>query len=440
MLKIKTDVTVFWFRRDLRIDDNRGLFNALQSGYPVLPVFIFDINILNQLGDKYDRRVDLIRKILVELQTEIARFGSSLLIRYGNPVEVFGLLTSEFNIKAVYTNRDYEPYALARDKEVAGFLNSKSISFLPFKDQVIFEWNEVLKADNTPYTVFTPYSRTWKQQINESHTTASESLQFAHNFVRTSFVAMPDLSSMGFEPTGIVYKPPVIDDQLILNYHTTRDYPSLNGTSELSIHLRFGTVSVRRLVAKAMKLNEVWLNELIWREFFMSILMHFPYVVDGPFKKAYDAIQWRNNEKEFALWCEGMTGYPIVDAGMRQLNQTGYMHNRVRMIVASFLTKHLLIDWRWGEAFFAQKLLDYDLSANNGNWQWAAGCGCDAAPYFRIFNPAEQTKRYDPEFRYIRRWVDEFDSLEYPSQVTEHSFARLRALDAYKSALNKTEY
>lgn len=438
MLKIKTDVTVFWFRRDLRIADNRGLFNALQSGYPVLPVFIFDSIILNQLENKRDERVDLIHRILVSLQTEIAHFGSSLSVRYGKPVEVFGLLASEFNIKAVYTNRDYEPYALARDKEVAGFLSSKSISFLSFKDQVIFEWNEVLKADLTPYTVFTPYSKIWKQQINESHTTASESLQLAHNFIKTTYSPVPELINItGFEPTGVVFEQPVINEQVILNYSATRDYPSLNGTSELGVHLRFGTVSIRQLVGKALKLNEVWLNELIWREFFMSILMHFPYVVDGPFKKAYNAIQWRNDENEFKRWCNGTTGYPIVDAGMRQLNQTGYMHNRVRMIVASFLTKHLLIDWRWGEAFFAQKLLDYDLSANNGNWQWAAGCGCDAAPYFRIFNPTEQTKRYDPEFRYIRRWVDDFGSLQYPSPVVEHTFARNRALNAFKSALNK---
>lgn len=437
MLKIKTDVTVFWFRRDLRIADNHGLFNALKSGYPVLPVFIFDINILNQLGEKCDRRVDLIRNIIVDLQTEIAQFGSSLSVRYGKPVEIFEALTSELNIKAVYTNRDYEPYAIERDREVADFLSSKSISFLSFKDQVIFEWNEVLKADNTPYTVFTPYSKIWKQQLNKSLTVASESLQLAHNFVRTSFVAVPELIEIGFESTGIVYEPPVVDERIILNYHTTRDFPSLNGSSGLSVHLRFGTVSVRQLVSKALQLNEIWLNELIWREFFKSILIHFPYVVDGPFKKPYNAIQWRNNENEFALWCKGITGYPIVDAGMRQLNRTGYMHNRVRMIVASFLTKHLLIDWRWGEAYFARKLLDYDLSANNGNWQWAAGCGCDAVPYFRIFNPTEQTKRYDPDYHYVRQWVDEFDSPEYPQPVVEHNFARLRALNTYKSALNE---
>jgi len=438
MLKIKTDVTVFWFRRDLRIADNRGLFNALQSGFPVLPVFIFDSNILQHLEEKCDKRVELIQKILVELQSEIARFGSSLLVRYGKPVEVFEALTSEFNIKSVYTNRDYEPYAIQRDREVADFLSSKSIRFVTFKDQVIFEWNEVLKADSSPYTVFTPYSKIWKQQLNESLIAPSDSFQLAHNFLKTANVPIPELNSIGFEPTGIVYELPVLDEQIISNYHASRDIPSTNGTSGLSVHLRFGTVSIRQLVTKALQLNEIWLNELIWREFFMSILMHFPYVVDGPFKKAYNAIQWRNNENEFALWCEGRTGYPMVDAGMRQLNRTGFMHNRVRMIVASFLTKHLLIDWRWGEAYFAQKLLDYDLSANNGNWQWAAGCGCDAAPYFRIFNPTEQTKRYDPQFRYIRQWVDEFDSLSYPSPVVDHHFARVRVLNAYKSALDKS--
>ena len=436
MLKINTEIAVFWFRRDLRIEDNKGLFNALHSGYPVLPLFIFDTDILNQLDDKADKRVDLIRQMLVVLQQKIEQSGSTLLVRHGKPLTVFESLLAEFNIKAVYTNQDYEPYALERDADVAKLIASQSSVFYPFKDQVIFEWNEVLKADQTPYTVFTPYSKIWKQKISEKDTLEVPSIQLAEHLLKMDHVPIPTLHEIGFVPTGIVVKTPSIDLQIIENYQNTRDIPSLNGTSDLSVHLRFGTISTRKLVDVALQMNETWLNELIWREFFMSIMMHFPYVTQGAFKKKYNSIPWLNDELEFERWCAGKTGFPIVDAGMRELNETGKMHNRVRMIVASFLTKHLLIDWRWGEAYFAQKLLDYDLSANNGNWQWVAGCGCDAAPYFRVFNPSEQTKRYDPEYQYIRKWVEEFDTFDYPPPMVDHSFARNRALSTYKLALN----
>ncbi|HRZ97339.1 MAG TPA: deoxyribodipyrimidine photo-lyase [Paludibacter sp.] len=437
MTKINTPISIFWFRRDLRIDDNNGLFKALKSGLPVLPIFIFDSEILSKLDDKADKRVDLIRQMLVNIQKELEVYESTLLVKYGHPFEVMRELFSEFDIKAVYTNRDYEPYAIKRDKEISAFLVSRNAELITFKDQVIFEWNEALKPDSTPYTVFTPYSRKWKQNLTEKDQLTYPTETLVGNFLKIPHQPIPDLQDIGFLPTGIVYSKPTIDEEIIKNYENTRNIPSLEGTTDLSVHLRFGTVSIRKLLKIGLLLNETWLNELIWREFFMSILVHFPYVENGAFKKKYNEITWRNNEKEFELWCEGKTGYPMVDAGMRQLNETGLMHNRVRMITASFLTKHLLIDWRWGEAYFAQKLLDYDLSANNGNWQWAAGCGCDAAPYFRIFNPTEQTKRYDPDLKYINKWVKEINSFEYPEPIVDHKMARERVLKAYKSAVSE---
>ena len=434
MSKINSGVAVFWFRRDFRLEDNTGLFHALKSGYPVLPFFIFDTDILSQLDDKADRRVDFIHQALSEINVRLVSMGSSICVKIGNPLHVFEQLTQEFDIKTVFTNRDYEPYALKRDYSIEKFLSSKNIKFLTFKDQVIYEWNEVLKNNGEPYTIFTPYSKIWKQKLSELayQRYYSENEQ---NYLQFS-APIPDLEEIGFLKTDLTFSAPYIDENIVRNYDQTRNFPAIHGSTELSVHLRFGTVSIRKLVKLALELNESWLNELIWREFFMSILMHFPDVEKGAFKKKYDEIQWRNNETEFAHWCEGSTGYPIVDAGMRQLNQTGWMHNRVRMIVASFLTKHLLIDWRWGEAYFAQKLLDYDLSANNGNWQWAAGCGCDAAPYFRVFNPAEQTRKFDPELIYIRKWVKELDTFDYPEPIVEHVFARNRALEIYKQGLN----
>lgn len=430
-------VSVFWFRRDLRLFDNHGLYRALKSGNPVLPVFIFDKNILDELKDKNDRRVSFIHDTLNSIQQQLIQLGSSLYTIFDTPENAFKLLAEEFKIAAVYTNHDYEPYAIQRDAEMAASLKKQGIDFNSYKDQVIFEKNEVLKPDGKPYTVFTPYSKTWKSKLEDEVLKPFPSEDNRDAFLKTRPFHIHALDEIGFNYAASDLPGIAIDPSVIQDYHNTRNIPSINGTSRLSTHLRFGTVSVRQLVKAATELNEQWLNELIWREFFMMILFHFPYVVSGSFKPKYNNIKWRNNEKEFALWCKGETGYPIVDAGMRELNKTGHMHNRVRMIVASFLTKHLLIDWRWGEAYFAEKLLDYELSSNNGNWQWAAGCGCDAAPYFRVFNPSEQTKKFDPELKYIKRWIKDFGP-GYLQPVVEHEFARKRALEVYKHYLNET--
>lgn len=425
-------IAIFWFRRDLRLEDNCGLSHALESGMKVLPIFIFDSDILDKLEDKQDRRVDYIHQSLEFVQKKLKRKGFSLRTFHGKPLEIFKELTEKYAITSVYCNRDYEPQAIQRDENIRQFLKSKDIEFQDFKDQVIFEKEDVLKDDGTPYTVYTPYSKKWKTTLK---TTDLKDFEIDYsNFLELDVKKIHSLEEIGFEKTDLKFEEPKWDDSLIKNYDQTRNFPAINGTTELGIALRFGTISIRKCVKKALETNETWLNELIWREFFMQILVHFPKVVNFCFKEKYEGISWRNNEAEFELWCEGKTGYPIVDAGMRQLNQTGQMHNRVRMIVASFLTKHLLIDWRWGEAYFAQKLLDYDLAANNGNWQWAAGCGCDAAPYFRIFNPTEQTKKFDKDLKYIRKWNPDFDR-EITVPIVEHTFARERALKAYKTAL-----
>lgn len=426
-----TAVAVFWFRRDLRLEDNTGLFHALRSGYQVLPVFILDTEILDRLEEKTDRRVAFITAALGELNKKLTIAGSSLMVLHGTPEAAFLKIIGEYDVKAVFTNHDYEPYATARDERISLLLKASGIHFRSFKDQVILEKDEVVKSDGTPYTVFTPYSRAWKKRITVQDTESQPSEKYAGNFLKMLPASIPGPAEIGFIHTDTVPPEPLINTETIRNYHLTRDIPSVEGTTRLGVHLRFGTVSIRRLVRVALDLNETWLNELIWREFFMSILWHFPHVTDNSFKTRYEAMQWRNNEEEFDRWCNGMTGYPIVDAGMRELNTTGFMHNRVRMITASFLAKHLLTDWRWGEAYFAGKLLDYELSSNNGNWQWAAGTGCDAAPWFRIFNPAEQMRKFDPQMRYIRRWVPELDSCSYPRPVVDHSLARERALATY---------
>jgi deoxyribodipyrimidine photo-lyase len=429
-------VNIFWFRRDFRLFDNHGLFRALKSGKPVLPIFIFDKNILEELKDKNDRRVSFIHDSLKKIQEQLKQTGSSLHTFYDTPLNAFKQLAEEYKISEVFTNQDYEPYAIKRDADIAAWLKKQNIGFTTFKDQVIFEKNEVLKPDGSPYTIFTPYSKIWKSKQNDDSLKSFPSEKNLDSFIKTRPLHFHSLKEIGFNYTAYDLPDTAIDPSIIQDYHNTRNIPSVSGTSKLSTHLRFGTVSVRRLVKAAMELNEQWLNELIWREFFMMILYHFPYVVSKCFKPRYDNIKWRNNEKDFELWCKGETGYPIVDAGMRELNETGFMHNRVRMIVASFLTKHLLIDWKWGEAYFAEKLLDYELSSNNGNWQWAAGCGCDAAPYFRIFNPSEQTKKFDPELKYIKRWIKNFKPGS-PGLIVEHEFARKRALEVYKRYLNE---
>lgn len=427
-------VTLFWFRRDLRLHDNHGLYHALKSSNEVLPVFIFDKIILENLSDKKDKRVSFIHRILKNLNIELQNHGSSLFVLHNEPLQAFKVICESFPVKAVFTNHDYEPYAIDRDLKITEWLKTKNISFYSFKDQVIFEKEEVMKSNGTPYTIFTPYSKIWKQKLTEEPIKNFPSKNHFSNFFKTKPFHLPLLVELGFEKSDCEIPPSGINKNIISNYHLTRNLPAINGTSRLSVHLRFGTVSVRELAKSALQLNEQWLNELIWRDFFMMVLFHFPLVINRSFKKKYEHIQWINNEDEFKKWCDGETGYPIVDAGMRELNQTGLMHNRVRMIVASFLTKHLLIDWRWGEAYFAEKLLDFELSSNNGNWQWTAGCGCDAAPYFRIFNPEEQTKRFDPEMIYIKKWIKNFTPEYFPPMV-DHDFARKRAMEVFKKSL-----
>ena len=428
----KTPLAVFWFRRDLRLDDNAGLYHALNSGLPVLPVFIFDQNIISELpGD--DPRITFIHKTLNEINTKLHEKGSSLLVLKGNPDEVLTGLSKEYNIRKIFYNRDYEPYALARDKKIELTLSGKGIEVHSFKDQVLFEPCEIIKEDGKPYTVFTPFKNKWAKHFHD------KGLQLFKNPEAGSFYEaahlLPSLTELGFVISEIEVRD--FDLSVVENYARLRDIPSENATSFLGPHLRFGTISPRQVISLLEPGHETFISELIWREFFMQILFFFPKVVNQNFRSKYDGIIWRNREDEFKKWCEGKTGYPIVDAGMRQLNQTGFMHNRVRMVTASFLCKHLLIDWRWGEAYFAEKLLDYELSSNNGNWQWAAGTGCDAAPYFRVFNPYEQQKKFDSEYRYVKQWVEELDTSEYPRPMVEHSFARQRALDTYKKGINQ---
>ncbi len=422
--------TVFWFRRDLRLSDNTGLFHALNENHNVVGIFIFDTVILDRLNDRTDKRVEFIHQSLAVLKSELERVGSSLLVLHGDPVEIFQRL----NPRKVYANTDYEPYATQRDESVSKQLAARKIPFQQYKDQVIFEKDEIIKDDGSPYTVYTPYKNKWRSKLSASQIKAFPSENHLDSLKKVSPLPFPSLTDIGFRASNGIFPERSIKQSLITSYHKHRDFPALAATTQLSVHLRFGTVSIRQLVRIAMKKNDVWLSELIWREFFQMILWHFPRV-ERAFKSQYDRIEWRNDPKEFKAWCEGRTGYPIVDAGMRELNTTGFMHNRVRMITASFLVKHLLIDWRWGEAYFAEKLLDFDLGANNGNWQWAAGSGCDAAPYFRVFNPELQTEKFDPEKKYIRKWVPEFESPAYPKPIVDHKVARERVLKTYKEAL-----
>lgn len=425
-------MNIFWFRRDLRLEDNTGLYEALKSSN-VLPIFIFDKNILDELP-KNDARITFIYQLLKNLQKQLGSHNRSLAVFYGEPEDVIKRLIHENKINVVYTNQDYEPYALKRDKAIIEILQHNNIDFQAFKDQVIFEKDEIVKADNTPYSVYTPYMKRWKEAFKKQHFILRGIKNNMDDFAIHSYPFLT-LNDIGFVEAEIEVLPFNISENLIDNYEQTRNFPAIEGTSLLSPHLRFGAVSIREVIKKAMESkNEVFLNELIWREFFIQILWHFPYTVTRSFKPKYDTIKWRNNEKEFKAWCEGRTGYPLVDAGMRQLNTTGYMHNRVRMVTAGFLCKHLLIDWRWGEAYFARKLLDYEQASNIGNWQWAAGSGVDAAPYFRIFNPTEQARKFDKNLEYIKKWVPEYEDLDY-RPIVDHKEARERALKIYKQAL-----
>lgn len=421
---------VFWFRRDLRLEDNAALQKALSGNKKVILLFIFDTNILDELPPD-DARVTFIYNQLKTLDIRLRKMESGILVKFGNPLRVWAELIREFQISEVYFNKDYEPYAIERDNKVCDLLAANNTACYRFKDQVIFEEDEVVKPDGGYYTVFTPYKNRWLERLNK--TGLQETLKTNWQNLHPVSTVFPELEIMGFRTSDIKVKK--FNLSRLDEYAQIRDLPAPDGTSKLSVHLRFGTVSIRDIVKNVYRKYPVFLNELIWREFFMQILFHFPHVVNENFKSRYNGIRWRNNEKEFERWCQGKTGYPMVDAGMRELNKTGYMHNRVRMITAGFLCKHLLIDWRLGEAYFAKKLLDYELSSNNGNWQWAAGTGCDAAPYFRIFNPVEQQKKFDQNFEYVKRWIPELNSPEYPSPVVEHKFARDRAISAYKNGL-----
>ena len=431
------EIAIFWHRRDIRTTDNAGLYHALKSGLQVIPIFIFDKNILEKLANKSDKRVNFIHEQISDLKLEYQKLGTDLWVEYGEVNDIWKSLVKKFNIKKVFINHDYEPYANDRDAVIKQFLNNLSIDFLSFKDQCIFEKEEVTKDDGKPYTVFTPYSRKWKAKLNDDYLKPYETEKYFDALLKVETLQpLISLNEMGFEKVVVNYPSKQTTLAIIKNYSEQRNFPSIAGTSKLGIHFRFGTISIREKAKKTIGISEVFLNELIWRDFYMMILHHFPHIVKGAFRPEYDKINWINNEHDFKSWCEGKTGYPIVDAGMRELNETGFMHNRVRMIVASFLTKHLLIDWRWGEAYFAQKLLDFDLSANNGGWQWAAGCGTDAAPYFRVFNPTLQAQKFDKENQYIKKWVPEFLYINYTKPIVEHTFARNRCLQVYKEALS----
>lgn len=427
-------VNIFWFRRDLRIEDNRGLSQALMSEFPVVPIFIFDTDILDSLEDKQDRRVFFIYQALTFLHEKLNTHHSNLNIYYGKPFNVFKKLITSVSVSQVFTNIDYEPYATKRDSIIESLLNENNIKFSSFKDQVIFDRDDIVKENGIPYCVFTPYSRAWKNKLTLPDYRSVSQNNF-NNFLKDEAKNIIPLSDIGFSITDDLFPKSYVPDTLLKNYADNRNQITETSTSRLSVHLRFGTISIRQLVSQAIKCSDKFLDELIWREFYQTILWHYPEVVNRSFKPAYDNIKWRNDEIEFQRWCTGNTGYPIVDAGMRELNKTGFMHNRARMITASFLVKHLLIDWRWGEAYFAAKLIDYDLASNNGSWQWITGSGCDSAPYFRIFNPSIQTKKFDAKLNYINKWIPELNSFEYPQPIVDHDFARKRCLEVYSKAL-----
>lgn len=433
-------ISICWLRRDLRLEDHAALYHALKSGCPVLVVFIFDPNILDRLENKKDARVDFIHQQLVKINQQLIDKGSCLLVKFQTPQKAWQEIMGDFNVQAVYANHDYEPYARKRDQEIANLLKQNNIAFHTYKDQVIFEKDEVKKADGSPYTVFTPYYKQWQLKLNPFYLKPYPTAKYLKNLHQVSTekaLHFPSLEDVGFSTSGAKF-PSINFKEKLDGYEKYRDYPAKNATTKLGLHLRFGTVSIREVVSEALSQKaDKWVSELAWREFYMMILWHFPKTVNSSFKPDYDKINWRNNEKEFELWCKGETGYPLVDAGMRELNNTGFMHNRVRMVVASFLCKHLLIDWRWGEAYFAEKLLDYEQASNVGGWQWACGSGNDAAPYFRVFNPELQLKKFDPKMEYVFKWAPEYQKAIAPIPIVNHEFARNRALESYKKALNE---
>lgn len=424
--------TIFWFRRDLRLKDNVGLHFALKENENVIPIFIFDNEIISELP-KQDKRISYIYIEIEQIKQQLNSIGSDILVYYGNPEKIIEDLIKDKSISNIYTNTDYEPYAIERDSKISILCKTHNIEFKSYKDQVIFEKNEIVKANGEPYLVYTPYSKIWKKNLDNSLLSDHSVKKYKSNFFKiTNIEKLISLEEMGFEKIDFINYNKELNLDVISSYESTRNFPSVKGTSNMSVHLRFGTVSVRELVSQAQKTNEKYLNELIWREFFMSILYHYPNTATENFHQKYNNMQWRNNEEEFQLWCEGKTGFPLIDAGMRELNETGLMHNRVRMVVANFLTKLLLIDWRWGEEYFALKLLDYEMSSNVGNWQWASGTGVDAAPYFRIFRPDMQVERFDKDLKYIKKWIPHYNE-NYIKPIVDYKFARERALNAFKS-------
>tara|TARA_A100000164_G_scaffold376021_1_gene412190 strand:- start:224 stop:1513 length:1290 start_codon:yes stop_codon:yes gene_type:complete len=422
--------SVFWFRRDIRLEDNIGLFQATNSKYPVIPIFIFDEKITLNLP-KNDTRINFIYKNLKKLNDLlIEKFNSRLQVFKGNPAKIIDKIAKQYNVKEVYTNHDYEPYAIKRDNLIFKNLKNKKIPFYTFKDQVIFEKNEVIKDNGSPYVVFTPYMRKWKETLKKNYSVLEKN-KLSNNFHNLNKYNLKEISEYGFESNISDVLNFDVSKKIIEEYEKKRNFPSLNSTSKIGPFLRFGVISIRSLVRYVLKFkNETFLNELIWREFFMQILFHFPNSSKSSFKSKYDNIKWVNDKKMFEAWKNGKTGFPIVDAGMNELNKTGFMHNRVRMITSSFLCKQLLIDWRWGEKYFALKLNDYEMSSNVGNWQWASGSGVDAAPYFRIFNPHTQIEKFDKNYDYINNWVDLKNN--YPKEIVNHKEARENCLKMYK--------
>lgn len=426
-------INVFWFRRDLRINDNHALFNALKSGLKVVPIFIFDKDILKEFPNTNDRRLNFIYKELKNINNKLLEFNSSILIFNSTVKSSFENLLQKFNVNAVFYNKDYEPYATKRDSEIELYLKERGIEFKGYKDHVIFETNEIVKPDKTPYTVFTPYSKKWKLLLETEMLKTFESEELIKNFL-TFEGRFPTLKELGYNELDYIFPKSNFNKNVIRSYETQRNFPHLDGGSKLGVHLRFGTISIRTAVNNALKFSDCWLNELIWREFFIQLMWHFPKNEHFCFKQKYNYFEWLNDEAKFDKWCKAETGFQIVDAGIRELIQTGYMHNRVRMITANFLTKLLQIDWRWGERFFAEHLLDYELAINNGNWQWAAGTGADAAPYFRIFNPLEQIKKFDSNNIYIDKWLPK-EKYKQIKPIVDYKVARSQYLERFSQFL-----
>lgn len=426
--------TIHWFRRDLRIEDNTALFHALSQNNNVQCIFIFDENIINELP-KNDHRISFIYDTLFNINYKLNKYGTSIKIFKGDPVDIFKKIILDNKINSVYFNKDYEPYTIDRDNTIEKLLSKENIEVKRYKDHVIFEEKEIVKDDNKPYTIYTPYSKKWLTKIHETKIIEYNTIPFLNNFKKNKNLNIKSREELDFIKSDTLVYDFNSTDEIILNYEKTRNYPFIGGTSKVGPYLRFGLISIRSLVLKSIYKDITYLKELIWRDFFSQILFNFPNVINRSFKHKYDNIKWENNEYFLKKWKNGETGYPIVDAGMRELNNTGFMHNRVRMITASFLCKHLLIDWRFGEAYFAEKLFDYELSSNNGNWQWAAGCGCDAAPYFRVFNPYTQQEKFDKEYNYIKKWVPEYNSNKYVNPLVIHKEARIKAIEHYKKYL-----